>query len=76
MSCLTLVLNSLTYPPNSVSPKERIGLGGGAGANIGEGGDSIRGSGVKGIRSGGEDQGDNGDAGGEDIARSLATSES
>nr|GFD63821.1 hypothetical protein [Tanacetum cinerariifolium] len=42
------------------------GLGGGAGANMGEGGDSIGGSGGKGIC----------DAGGEDIARSLATSES
>nr|GFD09696.1 hypothetical protein [Tanacetum cinerariifolium] len=51
-------------------------LGGGAGANIDEAGDSIGGSGGKGICSGGEDQGDNGDAGGEDIARSLATSES
>nr|GFD47682.1 hypothetical protein [Tanacetum cinerariifolium] len=51
-------------------------LGGGAGANIGEGGDSIEGSGGKGIRDGGEDQGDNGDASGEDIARSLTTSES
>nr|GFD46138.1 hypothetical protein [Tanacetum cinerariifolium] len=49
---------------------------GGAGANMGEGGDSIGGSGGKGICSGGEDQRDNGDAGGEDIARSLATSES
>nr|GFD62900.1 hypothetical protein [Tanacetum cinerariifolium] len=29
-------------------PKERIGLGGGAGDNIGEGGDSIEGSGGKG----------------------------
>nr|GFD15057.1 hypothetical protein [Tanacetum cinerariifolium] len=54
----------------------RIGLGGGAGANIGEGGDSIGGSGEKGICGSGEDQGDNGDAGGEDIARSLTTSES
>nr|GFC08921.1 hypothetical protein [Tanacetum cinerariifolium] len=34
-------------------PKERIGLGGGAGANMGEGGDSIGGSGGKGIRGGG-----------------------
>nr|GFD62680.1 hypothetical protein [Tanacetum cinerariifolium] len=51
-------------------------LGGGAGANMGEGGDSIRGSGGKGICGNGEDQGDNGDAGGEDITRSLATSES
>nr|GFD55036.1 hypothetical protein [Tanacetum cinerariifolium] len=33
-------------------------------------------SGGKGIHGGGEGQGDNGDAGGEDIARSLATSES
>nr|GFD49743.1 hypothetical protein [Tanacetum cinerariifolium] len=33
-------------------------------------------SGGKGICGGGEDQGDNGDAGGEDIARTLATSES
>nr|GFD41631.1 hypothetical protein [Tanacetum cinerariifolium] len=46
-------------------PKERIGLGGGAGANMGEGGDSIRGSGGEGICGGGEDQGDNGDAGGD-----------
>nr|GFD58703.1 hypothetical protein [Tanacetum cinerariifolium] len=51
-------------------------LEGGAGANMGEGGDSIGGSGGKGICGGGEDQGDNGDAGGEDIARSLTTSES
>nr|GFD09985.1 reverse transcriptase [Tanacetum cinerariifolium] len=51
------------------------GLGGGAGANMGEGGDSIGGSGGKGICGGGEDQRDNGDAGGEDIARSLTTSE-
>nr|GFD16339.1 hypothetical protein [Tanacetum cinerariifolium] len=51
-------------------------LGGGAGANMGEGGDSIRGSGGKGICGGGEDQGDNGDAGGENITRSLTTSES
>nr|GFD35850.1 hypothetical protein [Tanacetum cinerariifolium] len=57
-------------------PKERIGLGGGAGVNMGEGGDSIGDSGGKGICDGGEDQGDNGYAGGEDIARSLATSES
>nr|GFC61243.1 hypothetical protein [Tanacetum cinerariifolium] len=64
------------YLTSSEVPKERIGLGGGAGANIGECGDSIGGSGGKGIRGGGEDQGDNGDAGGEDIARSLATSES
>nr|GFD62547.1 hypothetical protein [Tanacetum cinerariifolium] len=56
--------------------KERIGLGGGAGANMGKGGDSIGGSGGKGICGGIEDQGDNGDAGGEDIVRSLATSES
>nr|GFD17755.1 hypothetical protein [Tanacetum cinerariifolium] len=34
------------------------------------------GSGGKGICGGGEDQGDNRDAGGEDIARSLTTSES
>nr|GFD06060.1 hypothetical protein [Tanacetum cinerariifolium] len=54
----------------------RIGLGGGAGANMDEGGDSIGGSGGKGIRGGGEEQGDNGDAGGEDIARNLASSES
>nr|GFC53455.1 hypothetical protein [Tanacetum cinerariifolium] len=40
--------------------KELIGLGGGAGANIGEGGDSIGGNGGKGICGGGEDQGDNG----------------
>nr|GFC71897.1 hypothetical protein [Tanacetum cinerariifolium]GFC71953.1 hypothetical protein [Tanacetum cinerariifolium] len=40
----------------------------GAGANMGEGGDSIGDSGGKGICGGGEDQGDNGDAGGEDIA--------
>nr|GFD49440.1 hypothetical protein [Tanacetum cinerariifolium] len=40
------------------------------------GGDSIGGSGGKGIYGGGEDQRDNGDAGGEDIARSLTTSES
>nr|GEX18647.1 retrovirus-related Pol polyprotein from transposon TNT 1-94 [Tanacetum cinerariifolium] len=46
-------------------PKERIGLGGGAGDKMGEG-----------ICGGGEDQGDNGDAGGEDIAKSLTTSES
>nr|GFC76440.1 hypothetical protein [Tanacetum cinerariifolium] len=51
-------------------------LGGGAGDNTGEGGDSIGGSGRKGISGGGEDQGDNGDAGGEDIARSLTTYES
>nr|GFC83014.1 transposon Ty3-I Gag-Pol polyprotein [Tanacetum cinerariifolium] len=57
-------------------PKEQIGLGGGAGANMDEGGDSIGGSGGKGIYGGGEDQGDNGDAGGKDIARSLVTSES
>nr|GFD48823.1 hypothetical protein [Tanacetum cinerariifolium] len=44
------------------------GLGGGAGANMGEGGDSNGGSDGKGICGGGEDQGDNGDAGGEDIA--------
>nr|GFD45130.1 hypothetical protein [Tanacetum cinerariifolium] len=44
-------------------PKERIGLGGGVGANMGEGGDSIRGSGGKGICGSGEDQGDNGDVG-------------
>nr|GFD47499.1 hypothetical protein [Tanacetum cinerariifolium] len=37
---------------------------------------SIGGSGGKGICGGGEDQGDNGDAGGEEIARSLTTSES
>nr|GFD36947.1 hypothetical protein [Tanacetum cinerariifolium] len=37
-------------------------LGGGAGANMGEGGDSIRGSDGKGICGSGEDQGDNGDA--------------
>nr|GFB25183.1 hypothetical protein [Tanacetum cinerariifolium] len=49
-------------------------LGGGAGTNMGEGGDSIGGSNGKGICVGGEDQGDNGDAGGEDIARSLTTS--
>nr|GFA19570.1 hypothetical protein [Tanacetum cinerariifolium] len=36
----------------------------------------IGGSDGKGILGGGEDQGDNGDAGGEDIAKSLATSES
>nr|GFC39280.1 hypothetical protein [Tanacetum cinerariifolium] len=52
------------------------GGGGGAGDNTGEGGDSIGGSGGKGIRGGGEDQGDNGDASGEDIASSLTTSES
>nr|GFD18953.1 hypothetical protein [Tanacetum cinerariifolium] len=52
------------------------GLGGGAGDNIGEGGDSVGGSDGKGICGGGEDQGDNGYAGGEDIARSLTTSES
>nr|GFD40063.1 hypothetical protein [Tanacetum cinerariifolium] len=33
-------------------------------------------SGGKGICGGGEDQGDNGDARGEDIAKSLTTSES
>nr|GFD38186.1 hypothetical protein [Tanacetum cinerariifolium] len=33
-------------------------------------------SGGKGICGGGEDQGDNGDADGEDIGKSLATSES
>nr|GEV90586.1 hypothetical protein [Tanacetum cinerariifolium] len=38
------------------------GQGGGAGANMGEGGDSTGGSGGKGICGGGEDQGDNGDA--------------
>nr|GEU85119.1 hypothetical protein [Tanacetum cinerariifolium] len=54
-----------------IKPKERIGLVGSAGDNIGEGGDRIGGSGGKGIRGGGEDQRDNGDAGGEDIARSL-----
>nr|GFD26254.1 hypothetical protein [Tanacetum cinerariifolium] len=54
----------------------RIGLGGGAGANMGEGGDSIGGSDGKGICGGSEDQGDNGDTGGENIARSLTTSES
>nr|GFD63951.1 hypothetical protein [Tanacetum cinerariifolium] len=43
---------------------------------MGEGGDSIGDSGGKGICCGGEDQGDNGDAGKEDIARRLATSES
>nr|GFD46649.1 hypothetical protein [Tanacetum cinerariifolium] len=43
---------------------------------MGEGGDSIGGSGGKGICGGGKDRGDNGDAGGEDIARSLTTSES
>nr|GEW80545.1 reverse transcriptase domain-containing protein [Tanacetum cinerariifolium] len=43
-------------------PKERIGLGGGVGANMGEGGDSIGSSGRKGICGGGEDQGDNVDA--------------
>nr|GFD10845.1 hypothetical protein [Tanacetum cinerariifolium] len=43
-------------------PKERIGLGSGAGANMSECGDSIGGSGGKGICGGGEDQGDNGDA--------------
>nr|GFD62153.1 hypothetical protein [Tanacetum cinerariifolium] len=48
--------------------------GGGAGANMGEGGDSIEGSGGEGI-CGGKDHGDKGDVGGEDIARSLATSE-
>nr|GEV88191.1 hypothetical protein [Tanacetum cinerariifolium] len=51
-----------------------LGLGGGAGANMGEGGHSIGGSGGKRI-CGGEDQRDNGDAGGEDITRSLTTSE-
>nr|GFC33384.1 hypothetical protein [Tanacetum cinerariifolium] len=51
-------------------------VGGGAGANMGEGGDSIEGSGGEGICGGGKDEGDNGDAGGEDIARSLTTSES
>nr|GFD27998.1 hypothetical protein [Tanacetum cinerariifolium] len=50
--------------------------GGGAGANMGEGGDSIGGSDGKGICGGSEDQGDNGDTGGENIARSLTTSES
>ncbi|GJT83784.1 hypothetical protein Tco_1058126 [Tanacetum coccineum] len=50
-------------------PNERIGLGGGA-VNTGEGGDS-----GKGIWGGDEDHGDSGDAGGEDIASSLATSE-
>nr|GFA84259.1 hypothetical protein [Tanacetum cinerariifolium] len=49
---------------------------GGASANMGEGGDNIEGSGGKGVCGGGEDQGDNGDAGGEDVARSLTTSES
>nr|GFD38886.1 hypothetical protein [Tanacetum cinerariifolium] len=39
-------------------------------------GDSIGGSGGKGIRGGGEVQGDNGDAGGEYIASSLTISES
>nr|GEZ89137.1 hypothetical protein [Tanacetum cinerariifolium] len=52
------------------------GLRGGAGDNTGEGGDSIGGSGGKGIRGGGEDKGDNGDDGGVDIASSLTTSES
>nr|GFD46163.1 hypothetical protein [Tanacetum cinerariifolium] len=37
-----------------------MGLGGGAGANMSEGGDSIGGSGGEGICGGGEDQGDNG----------------
>nr|GFD63311.1 hypothetical protein [Tanacetum cinerariifolium] len=46
------------------------------GANMGEGGDSIGGSGGKGICGGGEDQGGNGDVGGVDIARSLTNSES
>nr|GFD52082.1 hypothetical protein [Tanacetum cinerariifolium] len=50
------------------------GLRGGAGANMSEGGDSIGGSSRKGICGGGEDQGDNSNAGGEDIARSLTTS--
>ncbi|GJZ29079.1 hypothetical protein Tco_0573726 [Tanacetum coccineum] len=45
-------------------------LGGGA-VNTGEGGDS-----GKGIWGGDEDHGDSGDAGGEDIASNLATSES
>nr|GFD39575.1 hypothetical protein [Tanacetum cinerariifolium] len=36
----------------------------------------IGGSGGKGICGGGEDQGDNGDAGREDVARSITTSES
>nr|GFD49159.1 hypothetical protein [Tanacetum cinerariifolium] len=36
---------------------------------MGEGGDNIRVSGGEGICGGGEDQGDNGDAGGVDIAR-------
>nr|GFA38324.1 hypothetical protein [Tanacetum cinerariifolium] len=57
-------------------PSTGVCIRGGAGANMGEGGDSIGGSGGKGICGGSEDQGDNGDAGGEDIARSLATSES
>nr|GFC42834.1 hypothetical protein [Tanacetum cinerariifolium] len=62
--------------PRAISNLFRGGLGGGAGANMGEGGDSIGGSGGKGICGGGEDQGDNVDAGGEDIARSLTTPES
>nr|GFC82491.1 hypothetical protein [Tanacetum cinerariifolium] len=37
------------------------GLGGGAGDNTGEGGDSIRGSDGKGIKGDGKDKGDNGD---------------
>ncbi|GJU11782.1 hypothetical protein Tco_1134178 [Tanacetum coccineum] len=51
-------------------PTERIGLGRWL-AYTGEGGDS-----GKGIWGGDEDHGDSGDAGGEDIASNLATSES
>ncbi|GKG18903.1 hypothetical protein Tco_0376002, partial [Tanacetum coccineum] len=50
------------------------GLGGGAGDNTVEGGDS--GSNGKGIWGCGEDHGESGDDGGVDIARSLATSAS
>ncbi|GJU60610.1 hypothetical protein Tco_1238376 [Tanacetum coccineum] len=50
------------------------GLGGGVGDNTCEGGDS--GSDGEGIWGSGEDHGENGDDGGVDIARSLATSAS
>ncbi|GJR86688.1 hypothetical protein Tco_0210699 [Tanacetum coccineum] len=59
---------------NEHLPNERMGLGGGAGDNTGEGGDS--GSDGEGIWGSGEDHGESGDDGGVDIARSLATSAS
>nr|GFD06877.1 hypothetical protein [Tanacetum cinerariifolium] len=51
-SLLPRIWDQERYLTSSKVPKERIGLGGGTGANIGKGGDSIGGTGGEGICGG------------------------